>query len=56
MKPEERGTHYYSRIIVVLAQKSENLQRMVAAKRRYIVVAFQVESHRHVDCCILASM
>jgi hypothetical protein len=56
MNFEERGTYYYSWIIIMLAKESEKIQWMVAAKRRYMVMVFQVESQRYVDRCILVSI
>jgi hypothetical protein len=56
MNFEERGTYYYSWIIIVLAKESEKIQWMVVAKHQYMVMVFQVESQRYINRCILVSI
>jgi hypothetical protein len=51
---EKRITYCYSRVIIVLAKKFENIQWIVATEHRYVVMAFG--SHRQVDRCILVDV
>jgi hypothetical protein len=54
MNNDESGTYCYSWIVIVSPKKTEDIQWIIAAKFRYVVVVFK--PCRQLDRCLLAAM